>query len=150
MAMASALYGTVLGSLIGGWPTDRFGRKATLLGWACSTLSQRWEADSPTASPCSLPPASLAALASAFRPWPLRSTSLRFRAGRYRGRLAGMFQFNIVFGILDRVRVERIAGRHWERMPGGGCLGSRRFLLFFMPCLPRPSGKSALAFDQKG
>ena len=25
--MASALYGTVLGSLIGGWPTDRFGRK---------------------------------------------------------------------------------------------------------------------------
>jgi len=29
--MASALYGTVLGSLIGGWPTDRFGRKLTLL-----------------------------------------------------------------------------------------------------------------------
>ena len=32
VAMASALYGTVLGSLIGGWPTDRFGRRATLLG----------------------------------------------------------------------------------------------------------------------
>jgi len=31
IAMASALYGTVVGSLIGGWPTDRFGRKATLL-----------------------------------------------------------------------------------------------------------------------
>ena len=31
MAMASALYGTVLGSLFGGWPTDRFGRKPTLL-----------------------------------------------------------------------------------------------------------------------
>jgi MFS family permease len=30
-AMASALYGTVVGSLCGGWPTDRFGRKATLL-----------------------------------------------------------------------------------------------------------------------
>ena len=28
---AAALYGTVLGSLLGGWPTDRFGRKATLL-----------------------------------------------------------------------------------------------------------------------
>src|ERR1035438_399601 len=27
----AALYGTVLGSLLGGWPTDRFGRKATLL-----------------------------------------------------------------------------------------------------------------------
>src|SRR4051812_48133603 len=31
IAMASALYGTVLGSLLGGWPTDRFGRKPTLL-----------------------------------------------------------------------------------------------------------------------
>src|SRR5258708_34699403 len=31
VAMASALYGTVLGSLLGGWPTDRFGRKPTLL-----------------------------------------------------------------------------------------------------------------------
>src|SRR6516225_764164 len=31
IAMASALYGTVLGSLLGGWPADRFGRKTTLL-----------------------------------------------------------------------------------------------------------------------
>ena len=31
IAMAAALYGTVIGSLFGGWPTDRFGRKATLL-----------------------------------------------------------------------------------------------------------------------
>ena len=31
IAMASALYGTILGSLLGGWPTDRFGRKPTLL-----------------------------------------------------------------------------------------------------------------------
>src|SRR5215475_1136374 len=30
LAMGSALYGTVLGSLLGGWPTDRFGRRATL------------------------------------------------------------------------------------------------------------------------
>jgi MFS family permease len=31
VAMGAALYGTVLGSLLGGWPTDRFGRRATLL-----------------------------------------------------------------------------------------------------------------------
>jgi MFS family permease len=30
VAMASALYGTVLGSMLGGWPTDRWGRKPTL------------------------------------------------------------------------------------------------------------------------
>src|SRR6266700_7872990 len=31
LVMGSALYGTVLGSLLGGWPTDRFGRTKTLL-----------------------------------------------------------------------------------------------------------------------
>src|SRR5436309_14780939 len=31
VAMASALYGTVIGSLVGSWPADRFGRKATLM-----------------------------------------------------------------------------------------------------------------------
>ena len=31
IAMAAALYGTVIGSMFGGWPTDRFGRKPTLL-----------------------------------------------------------------------------------------------------------------------
>src|SRR3974390_449430 len=31
LVMGSALYGTVLGSLLGGWPTDKFGRKKTLL-----------------------------------------------------------------------------------------------------------------------
>src|SRR5438309_10616770 len=31
LVMGSALYGTVLGALLGSWPTDRLGRKATLL-----------------------------------------------------------------------------------------------------------------------
>ena len=31
LAMGAALYGTVVGSLFGGWPTDRFGRKPTLI-----------------------------------------------------------------------------------------------------------------------
>jgi SP family arabinose:H+ symporter-like MFS transporter len=29
IAIASALYGTVIGSLLGSWPTDRFGLKAS-------------------------------------------------------------------------------------------------------------------------
>ena len=32
IAMGSALYGTVIGSLLGSRPADRFGRKATLMG----------------------------------------------------------------------------------------------------------------------
>ena len=31
VAMAAALYGTVLGALCGGWPTDRIGRRPTLI-----------------------------------------------------------------------------------------------------------------------
>ena len=31
LAMSMALWGTVLGSFVGGWPTDRLGRKKTLL-----------------------------------------------------------------------------------------------------------------------
>src|SRR5512137_2174643 len=31
LAMGAALYGTVVGSMLGGWPTDRFGRKQTLI-----------------------------------------------------------------------------------------------------------------------
>jgi len=31
IAMAAALYGTVVGAMAGGWPSDRFGRRPTLL-----------------------------------------------------------------------------------------------------------------------
>ncbi len=41
IAMGSALYGTVVGSLLGGWPTDRFGRRKTLLLIGVLYLSRR-------------------------------------------------------------------------------------------------------------
>jgi MFS family permease len=53
IAMASALYGTVLGSLFGGWPTDRFGRKKHCCALACFTSSRPWAALLPTVLPCS-------------------------------------------------------------------------------------------------
>jgi len=100
IAMASALYGTVVGSLIGGWPADRFGRKATLL-WIGVLYF-------------------VGAVGSGVAPNVATFIIARFIGGlgigvstvvapmyiseiapaKYRGRLAGMFQFNIVFGIL--------------------------------------------------
>jgi SP family arabinose:H+ symporter-like MFS transporter len=100
IVMASALYGTVLGSLIGGWPTDRFGRKPTLLFIGILYIA--------------------GALGSALANDPVVFIIARVIGGlgigistvaaplyiseiappKYRGRLAGMFQFNIVFGIL--------------------------------------------------
>jgi SP family arabinose:H+ symporter-like MFS transporter len=99
-ALASALYGTVLGSLLGSWPTDFFGRKKTLL---CIGLLYL-----------------VSAIGTALAPGVWLFIVARFLGGlgigistvaaplyiseiappKYRGRLAGMFQFNIVFGIL--------------------------------------------------
>jgi SP family arabinose:H+ symporter-like MFS transporter len=100
LAMSMALWGTVVGSLIGSWPTDHFGRKKTLLSIGILYF--------------------VSAIWSAFATDPTSFMIARFIGGlgvgistvaaplfiseiapaQYRGRLAGMFQFNIVFGIL--------------------------------------------------
>ena len=53
VAMAAALYGTVIGAVAGGWPTDRFGRKRTLIliGFLY-VLSALWSALADGVSPC--------------------------------------------------------------------------------------------------
>jgi len=100
LAMGAALYGTVLGSLIGGWPTDHLGRRPTLLWIGILYL--------------------VSAAGSALA-WNVESFIIaRFIGGvgigistvaaplyiseisppGHRGRLAGLFQFNIVFGIV--------------------------------------------------
>ena len=99
-AMASALYGTVLGSLLGSWPTDRFGRRATLLGigvlyvFSAVGCGFAWDVYSFLAARflggIGIGVSTVAA--------PLYISEIAPPA--YRGRLAGMFQFNIVFGII--------------------------------------------------
>jgi MFS family permease len=100
VAMAAALYGTVLGSVLGGWPTDRFGRKATLtfIGvlYIISAVGcgYAWDVTSFVVARfiggLGIGISTVAA--------PLYIAEIAPPA--YRGRLAGMFQFNIVFGIL--------------------------------------------------
>ncbi|MCB1132238.1 MAG: MFS transporter, partial [Verrucomicrobiae bacterium] len=100
IAIGAALYGTVVGALVGGWPTDRFGRRATLLWIGIFYF--------------------VSAVGSALAPEVVSFIVARFLGGlgvgistvaaplyiseiapaAKRGRLAGMFQFNIVFGIL--------------------------------------------------
>ena len=78
LAMGAALYGTVLGSLFGGWPTDRFGRKQTLICHRrpLRRVGRRLRVCR-RASARSSPPASSAGWASASRRSPRRSTSRR-------------------------------------------------------------------------
>ena len=100
IAIGSALYGTVLGALIGGIPADRFGRKPTLIAIGILYL--------------------FSAIGTALAPNVVVFMIARVLGGvgigmstvaaplylseiapaSHRGRLAGMFQFNIVFGIV--------------------------------------------------
>ncbi|MDA0346845.1 MAG: sugar porter family MFS transporter [Verrucomicrobia bacterium] len=100
LVISAALWGTVLGALLGGIPTDLFGRKKTLI-WVGALYF-------------------VSAIGSAIAPEAYTLMIARFIGGvgvgistvaaplyiseispaDKRGRLAGMFQFNIVFGIL--------------------------------------------------
>jgi sugar porter (SP) family MFS transporter len=99
-AIGSALYGTVLGSLFGGLPTDFFGRKKTLLSigvlYVISAVGCAF-ADNVTMFIAARVIGGIGIGISTVAA-PLYISEIAPPA--YRGRLAGMFQFNIVFGIL--------------------------------------------------
>jgi sugar porter (SP) family MFS transporter len=100
LAMAAALYGTVLGSMIGGWPSDKFGRRPTLI-WVglLYFVSAVWSGLATDVYSLSFARfiggvgVGISTVAS-----PMYISEIAPAAQR--GRLAGMFQFNIVFGIL--------------------------------------------------
>lgn len=99
-AMASALYGTVLGSLLGGWPTDRFGRRATLLWigilYFVSAVWSGLATDVYSFIVARFIGGLGVGISTVAAPLYISEIS----PPSQRGRLAGMFQFNIVFGIL--------------------------------------------------
>lgn len=142
-AIASALYGTVAGSLLGGWPADRFGRKFTLLfigllyiiGAAGSALAQnvavftlaRFIGGIGIGVSTVVAPMYIAEIAPP----------------KNRGRLGGMFQFNIVLGILIAfVSNALLAGtgeNAWRWMLGVAAFPSLFYVLscFALPESPR-------------
>lgn len=144
LAMGSALYGTVLGALFGGWPTDRFGRKPTLLFigvlYVLSALG------------CGLANGVGMFIAARFLGGlgigistvaaPLYISEIAPPA--HRGRLAGMFQFNIVFGIvlafLSNAVIARLGGENaWRWMLGIAAIPSLIYacMCFGLPESPR-------------
>jgi MFS family permease len=100
IVMGSALYGTVLGSILGAWPTDRWGRKPTLL-WigVLYFVSAVWSGiatDAWAFCVARFIGGLGVGICTVTAPLYISEISPPDR----RGRLAGMFQFNIVFGIL--------------------------------------------------
>lgn len=134
LAISMALWGTVIGAMVGGLPTEKLGRRKTLLGVGTLYL--------------------LSALGSAFAPEVYSFMFSRFIGGvgvgistvaaplfiseiappKYRGRLAGMFQFNIVFGILvaymSNALLGEIGRNAWRWMLGVEAFPALLYTLF--------------------
>ncbi|HXJ89347.1 MAG TPA: sugar porter family MFS transporter [Candidatus Binatia bacterium] len=139
IAMASALYGTVVGSLIGGWPADRFGRKTTLL-WI-GVLYLLGAVGSALAANVWVFIAARAigglgiGISTVVAPMYISEIA----PPKHRGRLAGMFQFNIVFGILiafvSNALLAGVGENAWRWMLGVAAFPS---LLYALLCLGLP------------
>lgn len=138
-AIGIALWGTVVGAMVGGWPTDRFGRKNTLLFIGGLYV--------------------VSALGCAFAPEVYSFMLARFIGGlgigmstiaaplyiseiappERRGRLAGMFQFNIVLGIVvayvSNAALAGIGDHAWRWMLGVPAIPSAIYLAM---CLAIP------------
>src|SRR4051812_16733709 len=100
LAMGAALWGTVLGSFVGSWPTDKFGRKKTLLSIGMLFLvGSLWSALAHDVHSFMVA-RFLGGIAIGVSTIAAPLYISEIAPPEHRGRLAGMFQFNIVFGIL--------------------------------------------------
>jgi SP family arabinose:H+ symporter-like MFS transporter len=134
IVMGSALYGTVVGSLLGGWPADKFGRKATLLwigvlyfvGAVGSGLAPNVAAF--------IVARIIGGLGIGISTVVAPMYIAEIAPPRYRGRLAGMFQFNIVFGILiafvSNALLAGVGENAWRWMLGVAAFPSLLYSLF--------------------
>ncbi len=141
--VAMALYGTVIGALIGGFPSETFGRKTTLIWVAVLFL--------------------VSAIGSALAPEVYSLMFFRFIGGlavgassvtapmyiseispaNKRGQLTALFQLNIVIGILiaylSNYFIGGAADGNWRFMLGVEIIPAALFviLIFFVPRSPR-------------
>lgn len=142
-AVASALYGTIIGALFGGIPAEKYGRKKVLLGIGiiffissiCSALASdvisfsifRFLGGLGVGASSVVAPLFISEIAPA----------------KKRGRLVATFQFNIVLGILlaylSNYLLSGMGPDAWRWMLGILAIPSTLFvlLLFFVPESPR-------------
>jgi sugar porter (SP) family MFS transporter len=139
IAMASALYGTVVGSLMGGWPADRFGRKATLLWIGILYFVGAVASGLATNVGIFIVARVIGGLGIGISTVVAPMYISEIAPAKFRGRLAGMFQFNIVFGILvafaSNYMLAGIGENAWRWMLGVAAFPS---LIYAVGCLALP------------
>jgi sugar porter (SP) family MFS transporter len=143
VVMAMALWGTVIGAILGGFPANRYGRKNTLIGIGVLFF--------------------ISALGSALSNDPYTFSFFRFLGGlgvgastiaapayiseiapaKKRGRLVAMYQLSIVIGILGALMsnylLRDLGENAWRWMIGAEVLPALAYgiIIFFVPKSPR-------------
>jgi sugar porter (SP) family MFS transporter len=139
VAMASALYGTVLGSLVGSWPTDRFGRRPTLFWIGILYLVSAVWSGLATGVYTFIVARFIGGLGVGMSTVAAPLYIAEIAPPASRGRLAGLFQFNIVFGILAAFVSNALlagVGEHaWRWMLGVEAIPA---LIYSVLCLAIP------------
>ena len=131
--VSSALWGTVLGALLGGFLTDRFGRKKTLLGiGALFFASAVWSALA--SGPWELIVArAMGGLGIGVSTIAAPVYIAEISPDDKRGRLTALFQFNIVFGVLvaltSNLLLKDVGPNAWRWMLGAAAVPSFAFLV---------------------
>jgi len=143
LTISIALIGTVIGSVIGAKPSDRFGRKNTLYFVAAAYLLSSVGTALAVSWPVFLCFRLLGGLgvgiSSVIAPVYISEVSPADR----RGRLVGLFQFNVVLGILISYLSNYLIGQggdtSWRWMLGVQAFPSALFLvlIYFIPESPR-------------
>lgn len=144
LVMGSALYGTVLGSLLGGWPTDRFGRKKTLLFIGVLYVLSAVGCGLANSVAMFVVARLLGGIGIGISTVAAPLYISEIAPAAFRGRLAGLFQFNIVFGcvvaLVSNVVIARVGGPDaWRWMLGIAAFPSVLYavMCFGLPESPR-------------
>ncbi len=143
ITVSIALVGTVTGSIIGGFPADKFGRKISLLIIALlyliSSIGTAYAVDWPIFLIFRFFGGLGVGVSSVVAPLYISEIA----PAQKRGRLVAMFQFNIVFGILmaylSNFLLSGIGENAWRWMLGVQAFPSLIFIItvFFIPESPR-------------
>jgi len=142
-AIASALYGTVLGSLFGGLPTDYLGRKKTLLSIGVLYVISAVGCAFANGVGMFIAARVIGGIGIGISTVAAPLYISEIAPPAYRGRLAGMFQFNIVFGILIALAsnwiLVGISENDWRWMLGVAAFPSIIYtaMCFVIPESPR-------------
>ncbi|MGB7726859.1 MAG: sugar porter family MFS transporter [Candidatus Acidiferrum sp.] len=145
ITVSSALAGTILGSILAGIPGDKYGRRDSLRGLAVLYLVSAVGCAFAWNWPVLILFRVIGGLAiggsSVLGPMYIAEIS----PAKWRGRLVGFFQFNVVFGILVAYLSNYIVGSfnlgwaEWRWKLGVAAIPAAAFLLmlFFIPRSPR-------------